>query len=254
MGFLLLVAMGVGAVVLRKRVTGCVDAAAERIFSVKSKRRAKGALSPLFRLHLMGLVALVRATTADVTASNFIPYYTYKGGLAVAGDVGPVSTAGTSQTFGYYFTGVDPGASPTWNNVPSTATTAATAHTACSKLNQRRRTLPACAACVSGPDTGIANSCGIHIHTGTTCTGDAGGHLWKATATVTSDPWASVSYTATASGVASGAASGLDTGLAASDLPGKAFIVHDRSGARIACAVMGEGDGALHPLGAVNGR
>ena len=52
-------------------------------------------------------------TGADgtLTANGFVPYYTYSGALAVGGTVGPMTTSGTTQTFHYSLTGVDPACS-----------------------------------------------------------------------------------------------------------------------------------------------
>ncbi|KAL1510336.1 hypothetical protein AB1Y20_006652 [Prymnesium parvum] len=111
---------------------------------------------------------------ATLSASGFMPYYTYSGNLSVGGTVGPMTTSGTSQTFAYSLTGVDP-------------------------------------ACSSGAGP-AANSCGVHIHSGMTCTSDAGGHYY--TGSVTSDPWTSIA--------------------------GRAFVVHGYDGGRIACAILGE--------------
>ena len=52
-----------------------------------------------------------------------------------------MTTTGVTQSFYYSLTGVDP-------------------------------------ACSSGAGT-AGNSCGIHIHSGTSCTSDAGGHLYN---------------------------------------------------------------------------
>jgi len=81
----------------------------------------------------------------------------YNGNLNVGGSVSSMTTSGTSQTFTYAFTGVDP-------------------------------------QCASGAGN-AANSCGIHIHQGTDCTSDAAGHYY--TGTVTADPWTNVAYRVT---------------------------------------------------------
>ena len=47
-----------------------------------------------------------------------------------------------------------------------------------------------------------ANSCGIHIHSGMTCTGNALGHYY--TGSVTTDPWTTIAYTSTSDGTTSG--------------------------------------------------
>ena len=129
---------------------------------------------------------------ATLAASAFVPYYTYTGGsLAVAGSVSPMSTSGTTQTFAWSLSGVDP-------------------------------------LCSSGAGT-AGNSCGIHIHSGTTCTADAGGHYYE-TSTVTSDPWTSVAYTSDGSGVSTGSAV-VTTGGSSSDVALSAL-----EGAGVGCA------------------
>ena len=78
----------------------------------------------------------------------------------------------------------------------------------------------------------------VHIHAGTTCTESALGHYY--TGTVTSDPWTTVSYTALADGTAARAQKyTVTTGATSSEVMGRAFIVHDYKGARIACAILG---------------
>ena len=118
-----------------------------------------------------------------LVATAFVPYDGYAGDLAVAGTVGPMTTSGTTQTFYYTLTGAD-------------------------------------TACSSGAG-GAANSCGIHIHSGMTCTGDAGGHYF--TGAVTNDPWTSIAYTASDTGTSSGTVT-LDTGGTGSDINGRARL------------------------------
>ena len=81
----------------------------------------------------------------------------------------------------------------------------------------------------------------MHIHAGSTCTGDALGHFY--TGAVTSDPWTSISYTSSAGGEASDTFV-VNTGASSSELVGKAFIVHGFDGGRIGCALLGTGAGA----------
>ena len=88
--------------------------------------------------------------------------------------------------------------------------------------------------CSGGADPNTKNSCGIHIHKESTCTDDAGGHYYN-TAT---DPWATVNYTSTSDGTTTGTTSAL-TELETGELNGKAFIVHNYAGGRIACAILG---------------
>ena len=124
-----------------------------------------------------------------------MPYLGYGGDLAVGGMVGPLTTAGTAQTFSYSLTGVD----------------------------RKCET--------DGALSDKSNSCGIHIHSGTSCLADAAGHYYDA-ATLSADPWASVVYT---SGVGTHE---VITGLTAAQVEGKAMIIHNQDGARIACALL----------------
>ena len=126
-----------------------------------------------------------------------MPYVGYEGNLAVGGMVGPLTTAGTAQTFSYSLTGVDPDCDD-----PSLDFTLE-----------------------------ASNSCGIHIHSGTSCLVNARGHYYDV-ATLSADPWASVVYTA---GVG---IQEVNTGLTAEQVEGKAMIIHNKAGARIACALL----------------
>jgi len=95
---------------------------------------------------------------------------------------------------------------------------------------------------LSGTDsacpTGTGNVCGIHIHTGLTCSNASlvGGHLYEAS----EDPWTAVRYNSTA-GVSTDANGFLvATGLPMSQLLGRALVVHNSVGAgeRIACGII----------------
>jgi len=129
-------------------------------------------------------------------AIDFVPYFNYGGNLVVSGSVGPMVTEGVTQSFSYSLEGVDP-------------------------------------ACESGAGT-AGNSCGIHIHSGTTCAGDAAGHYY--TGMVTSDPWTTVAYTSV-SGTTAGVLS-VTTGGTAADVVNRAMIIHAYNGGRIACALL----------------
>jgi len=131
--------------------------------------------------------------TSALGATALVPYFSYTGDLAVSGSLGPLTSSGTTQTFAYTLTGVDP-------------------------------------LCAAGAGD-AANSCGVHIHSGYTCTADAGGHLF--TGDVTTDPWTAIAYT-TGSGTVT-----VTTGATQADLEGRAVVIHDHSGARIACALLG---------------
>jgi len=133
-----------------------------------------------------------------LTATDFVPYYNYNGDLAVAGTV-TVTTDGTSQTLAY-----------------SMGTTADF-------------------DCAGGADSEAANSCGVHIHSGVSCDGDASGHYYD-DELVASDPWASITYAGNYP--ASGTTDPVDTGLTAADLVGRALIIHGYDGGRIACALL----------------
>ena len=82
------------------------------------------------------------------------------------------------------------------------------------------------------------NGCGIHIHSGDDCA-DAdtiGGHLYAGE----SDPWSSVAYQVHGRPGSPGTGSGsmVPVGMSAEDLIGRAFVVHDFDGARIACGYV----------------
>ena len=129
----------------------------------------------------IGCAILGAATPLTLTAGGFMPYYSHDGDLLVSGTVGPMTTSGTTQSFYWSLSGVDP-------------------------------------LCSSGAGT-AGNSCGIHIHSGTTCTDDALGHFY--TGAVSVDPWTSVAYTSDATaGTTTGSVS-VDTGALSSSLVGK---------------------------------
>ena len=79
------------------------------------------------------------------------------------------------------------------------------------------------------------NGCGIHIHSGYDCA-DAdtiGGHLYAGE----SDPWSHIAYQVHGPGPAI-ADHMVPVGMSAADLIGRAFVVHDFDGARIACGYV----------------
>lgn len=95
--------------------------------------------------------------------------------------------------------------------------------------------------CAGTPPAGVANACGIHIHEGMTCE-EAGGHHYNAD-WVTEDPWSTVNYTTNAT--SSNAATGdhnyhavIEAGTNISSIAGRAVVVHESSGARIACGLI----------------
>ena len=151
-------------------------------------------------MHLAGRcwgLFLLPAAVAQLTATDFVPYYNYDGDLAVAGTV-TVTTDGTSQTLAYSLTGTE-------------------------------------TDCAGGADSEAANSCGVHIHSGVSCDGDASGHYYD-DELVASDPWASITYAGNYP--ASGTTDPVDTGYTEADLVGRALIIHGYDGGRIACALL----------------
>merc|ERR1719201_1231520 len=106
-----------------------------------------------------------------------------------------MTTDGTTQSFYYSLTGVDP-------------------------------------ACTTGGDSAVPNSCGIHIHAGKTCA-DASlvlGHYF--TGDVTDDPWVNdVDYQSDAHGFTSSTLH-VDTGATAAQVNGRAMVIHAKDGSR----------------------
>lgn len=84
-------------------------------------------------------------------------------------------------------------------------------------------------------------TCGLHIHTGTTCDNATlvGGHYWDATKVV--DPWVTAGgsiYQSDANGVAQGRFK-VDSGYNATMNVGHAVVVHDKAtGARYGCGIL----------------
>jgi len=81
------------------------------------------------------------------------------------------------------------------------------------------------------------NSCGIHIHNGTSCdtNEEAGGHRWLEG----EDPWKNAAYVTTDGTNAEGVLT-VDNGYGQADNVGHAFVIHDYSGARVTCMVIGD--------------
>lgn len=83
-------------------------------------------------------------------------------------------------------------------------------------------------------------TCGIHIHTGTSCEDASaqGGHYWTPTDSV--DPWTTAGgaiYTSNSNGKGK-ANFELDAGTTIDDNTGKVVVVHDSDGNRYACGVL----------------
>lgn len=89
-------------------------------------------------------------------------------------------------------------------------------------------------------DDASANSCGIHIHAGTSCIDHAlvGGHYYDSD-NLSSDPWSSIVFVAQEDGTAVGATQAT-YGYTAADSNGRAFVIHDQSGARATCNLIGQ--------------
>jgi len=135
----------------------------------------------------------------------FVPYYSYTGPLNVSGTVlveGQGVLANALQELHWRLDGVDPD-------------------------------------CASGPGN-ASNSCGVHIHEGMDCVSNAGGHYWNKTAH-SADPLATISYTAKkwwGKWYAKDYNVNVVTGLTNFDTLGHTLIVHDFTGARVACGIL----------------
>jgi hypothetical protein len=91
-------------------------------------------------------------------------------------------------------------------------------------------------ACTAGAAPGVANACGIHIHEGTTCAdaSQVGGHYHSNEP----DPWQPVRYVVAPYQTSSGGEWTLEIGYPFSTATGRALVVHDVTGARIACRLL----------------
>ncbi|GMH83756.1 hypothetical protein TrVE_jg3504 [Triparma verrucosa] len=162
----------------------------------KKSKKSKGSKGSMNSAGMMSMKGKKGKQT--LTATGFVKYSGYQGFLEVSGTVGPMTTIGTTQSFGYQLAGVDN-------------------------------------ACQSGAGS-APNSCGIHIHVGTSCTSKAGAHYF--TGSVTTDPWTSITYnTNTIDGTSTGTES-VDTGGSSADVSGRTIIIHNWLGGRIACAIL----------------
>jgi hypothetical protein len=149
---------------------------------------------------------------------NFVPYFSYEGDLEVKGS-GSISTDEKNsenlpqQILSFRLTGVDP-------------------------------------KCDSVPE-GVGNACGIHIHAGMSCGGDALGHYWNKNE-IEVDPWKHVTYK-TEHGQAQIKGESVITGLTPLEVSGHTVIVHDHTGARIACGIIGGSASSTTKLFELNG-
>jgi len=139
----------------------------------------------------------------EVVANAFIPYVNYSGSLKVSGWVSALGDGvnlKASQTLSWKLKGADP----------------------------RCKTPPR-----SDANPG---SCEIHIHTGVSCSEVAGGHYFDEN--VGMDPWTRVKYLSCSTGATTCAGVVVVTGLSNWNVTGHAVIVHDATGAKVACGIL----------------
>lgn len=97
--------------------------------------------------------------------------------------------------------------------------------------------------CLTSVTRALANSCGIHVHSGP-CS-DAGGHFFS---TGQSDPWSQVVYFADDVGRTGTSVSvQIQVGETTASMIGRSLVVHDFSGARVACAPITAEPAAASP-------
>jgi len=143
---------------------------------------------------------------STLSVMSFQPYYNYEGGLYVQGSLS-IKVKGKKMSMSWDISGAD-----------------------------------ANCGYVDYPNGKISNDCGIHIHVGTSCTEDAGGHYWIGG----SDPWQKIHYDVSKSYQPGGVgtlgrsidSASINAGLTDMDALGHAVIVHDITGARIACGIL----------------
>jgi Cu/Zn superoxide dismutase len=85
-----------------------------------------------------------------------------------------------------------------------------------------------------GVDCTAGNGCGVHVHSGTSCTNSTmqGGHFYS----TTNDPWATTGYLTTD---ADGSALFFDcVSTGETDMEGHAFVVHANDGSRVSCGLL----------------
>jgi len=95
-------------------------------------------------------------------------------------------------------------------------------------------------ACTKGAGDDVANGCGIHVHTGSSCESASavGGHYFSTA--LTEDPWKPTVYESTAAGDSKqDSCVDVVTGLSTGDILGRVMVVHELdSGRRIACGAI----------------
>ena len=97
-----------------------------------------------------------------------------------------------------------------------------------------------CGGKTSRIGSGVANACGLHIHTGMTCSthNDVGGHFFHSGSH--GDPWARSVYVSGSLGNpwASIGSTSFQIGAGMEEIVGHAFVVHDHTGGRVACGLI----------------
>merc|ERR1719181_221237 len=93
------------------------------------------------------------------------------------------------------------------------------------------------ALCSTAP-AGVANACGIHIHSGSTCdeASGVGGHYYHSD--LSADPWSPVVYTPDGHGDSTTQDYSIGIGQNLADVLGRAIVVHDHTGGRVACGIL----------------
>lgn len=94
------------------------------------------------------------------------------------------------------------------------------------------------------PNGQISNDCGVHIHTKNSCDEDAGPHFWKPEGA--DDPWTNIHYTVSAAlkrsvttlGMSIAKRVHINAGITMDDALGRAVVIHDIDGTRIACGIL----------------
>lgn len=98
--------------------------------------------------------------------------------------------------------------------------------------------------CGTADITGVDNACGIHVHAGSDCedAGTIGGHYYNSTV-IGEDPWKPIMYVAAEGGIAKGLTIKVVTAVSSEDVAGRTLVVHDATGARIACGAIPDPSG-----------
>jgi len=88
------------------------------------------------------------------------------------------------------------------------------------------------------PPEGVGNACGIHIHSGTTCddSSGVGGHYYMEN--IGADPWSPVVFTPNVLGDSTSSGNNIVIGHSLTDVLGRAMVVHDHTGGRVACGII----------------